>query len=127
MARLAGPRIAAAACILPKAYKLKGSTTRRRFSTKTSAKSRQGGQADRCAGVGWASVEEIDRSHYHAGLLAMRRAGRRPQRSCPVLPRDARKIPSITCPQEGHHSGDALSLSMLPASVIGRKTTARFS
>ncbi|MBL8957580.1 MAG: ribonuclease HII [Myxococcaceae bacterium] len=124
MAPLAGP-VTAAACILPKGYRLKGlddskkildEGKREELATRVKADAV-------CWAVGWASVEEIDALNiYHAGLLAMRRAveglGVKPE-FCLV---DARKIPHIECPQKGIIHGDALSLSIAGASVIAKTT-----
>ena len=128
MAPLAGP-VTAAACILPKGYKLRGlddskkildEEKREELATRVKADAV-------CWAVGWASVEEIDTLNiYHAGLLAMRRA----VEALTVTPEfclvDARKIPHITIRQRGIIHGDALSLSIAGASVIAKTTRDRF-
>jgi ribonuclease HII len=124
MAPLAGP-VCAAACILPKGFKLRGLDDSkkildesRREELAVQVKARAVAWA-----VGWASVEEIDSLNiYHAGLLALRRA----VEGLNVTPEfclvDARKIPVITTPQRGIIHGDALSLSIAAASVIAKTT-----
>jgi ribonuclease HII len=124
MAPLAGP-VTAAACILPRGYKLKGLDDSKKIvdEAKREELATQV-KADAIAwSVGWASVEEIDSLNiYHAGLLAMRRA----VEGLPVGPQfclvDARKIPGIETPQNGIIHGDALSLSIAAASVIAKTT-----
>jgi len=128
MAPLAGP-VTAAACILPKGYKLKGLDDSKKIldENKREELAAQVKADAVCFAVGWASVEEIDSLNiYHAGLLAMRRA----VEALTVTPEfclvDARKIPGIACGQKGIIHGDALSLSIAAASVIAKTTRDRF-
>ncbi|MBK7860133.1 MAG: ribonuclease HII [Archangiaceae bacterium] len=128
MAPLAGP-VTAAACILPKGYKLKGLDDSKKIldEEKREELAAQVKADAVCFAVGWASVEEIDSINiYHAGLLAMRRA----VEGLTVKPEfclvDARKIPVIETPQKGIIHGDALSLSIAAASVIAKTTRDRF-
>ncbi len=124
MAPLAGP-VTAAACILPKGYKLRGLDDSKKILDEAKREElavRVKADAVSWA-VGWASVEEIDTLNiYHAGLLAMRRA----VEGLKVVPEfclvDARKIPQIPMPQRGIIHGDALSLSIAGASVIAKTT-----
>jgi ribonuclease HII len=124
MAPLAGPVIAAA-CILPRDYKLRGLNDSKQILDETLryelAKQIKG---DAIAwSVGRAEVEEIDKLNiYHAGLLAMRRAveglGSQPD----FVLVDARRIPYCTAPQRGIIKGDTLSASIAAASIIAKTT-----
>ncbi len=127
MAPLAGP-VTAAACILPKGYKLRGlDDSKKILDEEKREELAVAVKADAIAwAVGWATVEEIDTINiYHAGLLAMRRA----VEGLSIAPEfclvDARKIPHITTPQRGIIHGDALSLSIAAASVIAKTTRDR--
>jgi ribonuclease HII len=124
MAPLAGPVIAAA-CILPRDYKLRGLNDSKQILDETVrcelAKQIKG---DAIAwSVGRAEVEEIDKLNiYHAGLLAMRRAveglGSQPD----FVLVDARRIPYCPAPQRGIIKGDTLSASIAAASIIAKTT-----
>jgi len=72
-------------------------------------------------GVGVSRPREIDRVNiYRASLLAMSRAVRR----LPVRPElllvDARTVPGIDVPQEGHIGGDALFYQIACASLVAK-------
>jgi ribonuclease HII len=127
MAPLAGP-VTAAACILPKGYKLRGLDDSKKILDEEKREELAIAlKAEAIAwSVGWATVEEIDTINiYHAGLLAMRRA----VEGLSIVPQfclvDARKIPVITMPQRGIIHGDALSLSSAAATVIAKTTRDR--
>ena len=122
MAPLAGP-VTAAACILPKGYKLKGlDDSKKILDEEKREQLARAVKADAvCFAVGWASVEEIDSLNiYHAGLLAMRRAVEGLKITPEYCLVDARKIPQLTM------HGDALSLSIAAASVIAKTTRDRY-
>lgn len=124
MAPLAGP-VTAAACILPRGYKLRGLDDSKKIldEEKREELAVQLKADAVCWSVGWASVEEIDSLNiYHAGLLAMRRAVEALSCKPEFCLVDARKIPHIQVPQRGIIHGDALSLSIAAASVIAKTT-----
>lgn len=124
MGPMAGP-VVAAACILPKGFKLKGLDDSKKildeaFREELCAIIKRDAV---CWATGWASVDEIDTVNiYHAGLLAMHRAvvglSVKPQ-FCLV---DARTVPNIDIRQRGIIKGDALSLSIAAASIIAKTT-----
>ena len=124
MAPLAGPVIAAA-CILPRDYKLRGLNDSKqildealRYELANQIK------ADAIAwSVGRAEVEEIDKLNiYHAGLLAMRRAVEGLESQPDFVLVDARRIPYCPAPQRGIIKGDTLSASIAAASIIAKTT-----
>ena len=124
MAPLAGP-VVAAACILPRNYKLRGLNDSKQILDETLrrdlAKQIKG---DAVAwAVGRAEVEEIDTLNiYHAGLLAMRRAVEGLVSQPDFVLVDARRIPYCPAPQRGIIKGDALSASIAAASIIAKTT-----
>jgi ribonuclease HII len=124
MAPLAGPVIAAA-CILPRDYKLRGLNDSKQILDETRrcelAKQIKG---DAIAwSVGRAEVEEIDQLNiYHAGLLAMRRAVEGLESQPDFVLVDARRIPYCPAPQRGIIKGDTLSASIAAASIIAKTT-----
>jgi ribonuclease HII len=127
MAPLAGP-VTAAACILPKGYKLRGLNDSKQIidEEKREALAEVICKDAVAWAVGWASVEEIDSINiYHAGLLAMRRAVEGLKTSPQFCLVDARKIPQIPTPQKGIIKGDALSMSIAAASIIAKTTRDR--
>ena len=124
MAPLAGPVIAAA-CILPRDYKLRGLNDSKqildealRYELANQIK------ADAIAwSVGRAEVAEIDQLNiYHAGLLAMRRAVEGLESQPDFVLVDARRIPYCPAPQRGIIKGDTLSASIAAASIIAKTT-----
>ncbi len=124
MAPLAGPVIAAA-CILPREYKLRGLNDSKqildeglRFELGKQIK------GDAIAwSVGRAEVDEIDTLNiYHAGLLAMRRAVEGLESQPDFVLVDARRIPYCSAPQRGIIKGDTLSASIAAASIIAKTT-----
>ncbi len=124
MAPLAGPVIAAA-CILPRAYKLRGlNDSKQILDEDLRSELAKQIKGDAIAwSVGRAEVEEIDKLNiYHAGLLAMRRAveglGSQPD----FVLVDARRIPYCPAPQRGIIKGDTLSASIAAASIIAKTT-----
>src|SRR5712692_6318802 len=124
MAPLAGPVIAAA-CILPRDYKLRSLNDSKqildevlRFELARQIK----GHAIAWS-VGRAEVEEIDTLNiYHAGLLAMRRAVEGLTSQPDFILVDARRIPHCSAPQRGIIKGDTLSASIAAASIIAKTT-----
>lgn len=124
MAPLAGPVIAAA-CILPRDYKLRGLNDSKQILDETLrcelAKQIKG---DAIAwAVGRAEVAEIDQLNiYHAGLLAMRRAVEGLASQPDFVLVDARRIPYCSAPQRGIIKGDTLSASIAAASIIAKTT-----
>ena len=124
MAPLAGP-VVAAACILPRNYKLRGLNDSKQIVDETlrGVLARQiKGDAVAWA-VGRAEVEEIDTLNiYHAGLLAMRRAVEGLAAQPDFVLVDARRIPYCPAPQRGIIKGDALSASIAAASIIAKTT-----
>src|SRR5712692_5573347 len=124
MAPLAGP-VTAAACILPRDYKLRGLNDSKQILDETLryelAKQIKGGAI--AWSVGRAEVEEIDTLNiYHAGLLAMRRAVEGLASQPDFVLVDARRIPYCTAPQRGIIKGDTLSASIAAASIIAKTT-----
>ena len=124
MAPLAGPVIAAA-CILPRDYKLRGLNDSKQILDETL----RGELAKqiKCDAIAWsvgrAEVEEIDKLNiYHAGLLAMRRAVQGLESQPDFVLVDARRIPYCTAPQRGIIKGDTLSASIAAASIIAKTT-----
>ena len=124
MAPLAGP-VVAAACILPRNYKLRGLNDSKQILDETL----RGDLAKQIKGdavawaVGRAEVEEIDILNiYHAGLLAMRRAVEGLVSQPDFVLVDARRIPYCPAPQRGIIKGDALSASIAAASIIAKTT-----
>jgi ribonuclease HII len=124
MAPLAGPVIAAA-CILPRDYKLRGLNDSKQILDE--ALRCELAKQIKCDAIAWsvgrAEVEEIDKLNiYHAGLLAMRRAveglGSQPD----FVLVDARRIPYCSAPQRGIIKGDTLSASIAAASIIAKTT-----
>jgi ribonuclease HII len=124
MAPLAGPVIAAA-CILPREYKLRGLNDSKQILDETlrNELARQI-KGDAIAwSVGRAEVEEIDTLNiYHAGLLAMRRAVEGLTSRPDFVLVDARRIPYCIAPQRGIIKGDTLSASIAAASIIAKTT-----
>jgi len=124
MAPLAGPVIAAA-CILPRDYKLRGLNDSKQILDETLRyELAKQIKADAIAwSVGRAEVEEIDQLNiYHAGLLAMRRAVEGLESQPDFVLVDARRIPHCTAPQRGIIKGDTLSASIAAASIIAKTT-----
>ena len=124
MAPLAGPVIAAA-CILPRDYKLRGLNDSKQILDETlRCELAKQIKADAIAwAVGRAEVEEIDQLNiYHAGLLAMRRAVEGLESQPDFVLVDARRIPYCTAPQRGIIKGDTLSASIAAASIIAKTT-----
>jgi len=124
MAPLAGPVIAAA-CILPRNYKLRGLNDSKQILDETLRyELAKQIKADAIAwSVGRAEVEEIDQLNiYHAGLLAMRRAVEGLESQPDFVLVDARRIPYCTAPQRGIIKGDTLSASIAAASIIAKTT-----
>ena len=124
MAPLAGP-VVAAACILPRNYKLR----KLNDSKQILDESLRGELAKQIKGdaiawaVGYAEVAEIDTLNiYHAGLLAMRRAVEGLASPPDFVLVDARRIPYCPAPQRGIIKGDALSASIAAASIIAKTT-----
>ena len=124
MAPLAGP-VVAAACILPRNYKLRGLNDSKQILDETL----RGDLAKQIKGdavawaVGRAEVEEIDTLNiYHAGLLAMRRAVEGLESQPDFVLVDARRIPYCPAPQRGIIKGDTLSASIAAASIIAKTT-----
>ena len=124
MAPLAGPVIAAA-CILPRDYKLRRlNDSKQILDEALRCELAKQIKADAIAwSVGQAEVAEIDKLNiYHAGLLAMRRAveglGSQPD----FVLVDARRIPYCSAPQRGIIKGDTLSASIAAASIIAKTT-----
>jgi ribonuclease HII len=124
MAPLAGPVIAAA-CILPRDYKLRGLNDSKQIldeALRTELAKQIKGDAVAWA-VGRAEVEEIDKLNiYHAGLLAMRRAVEGLESQPDFVLVDARRIPYCSAPQRGIIKGDTLSASIAAASIIAKTT-----
>src|SRR5215471_3297670 len=124
MAPLAGPVIAAA-CILPRNYKLKRLNDSKQVldeSVRAELAAQIKGDAVAWS-VGRAEVEEIDTLNiYHAGLLAMRRAVEGLDTRPDFVLVDARRIPYCSAPQRGIIKGDALSASIAAASIIAKTT-----
>jgi ribonuclease HII len=124
MAPLAGPVIAAA-CILPRDYKLRGLNDSKQILDETlRCELAKQIKANAIAwSVGRAEVEEIDQLNiYHAGLLAMRRAVEGLESQPDFVLVDARRIPYCTAPQRGIIKGDTLSASIAAASIIAKTT-----
>ena len=71
--------------------------------------------------VGMARPREIDRINiYQAALTSMRRAVLRLQPAPELVLVDARNIPQLPLPQEGHVKGDASFYSIACASIIAK-------
>jgi ribonuclease HII len=124
MAPLAGPVIAAA-CILPRDYKLRGlNDSKQILDEALRYELARQIKADAIAwSVGRAEVEEIDKLNiYHAGLLAMRRAVEGLESQPDFVLVDARRIPYCPAPQRGIIKGDTLSASIAAASIIAKTT-----
>ncbi len=122
---LAGPVTAAAVRLCPKAL-AKGRYTGLADSKALSAKRRE--QLHRLlldeaeVGIGWASVEEIDRLNIlHASLLAMRRALEGIGGACDQALIDGKHVPSdLPCPGEAVVGGDRKVLSIAAASIVAK-------
>ena len=124
MAPLAGPVIAAA-CILPRDYKLRGlNDSKQILDEALRYELAKQIKADAIAwSVGRAEVAEIDQLNiYHAGLLAMRRAVEGLESQPDFVLVDARRIPYCPAPQRGIIKGDTLSASIAAASIIAKTT-----
>lgn len=124
MAPLAGPVIAAA-CILPRNYKLRGLNDSKQILDETLREemARQIKNDAIAWAAGRAEVEEIDTLNiYHAGLLAMRRAVEGLTSQPDFVLVDARRIPHCSTPQRGIIKGDTLSASIAAASIIAKTT-----
>src|SRR5437870_10033110 len=124
MAPLAGPVIAAA-CILPRDYKLRGlNDSKQILDEDLRSELAKQIKGDAIAwSVGRAEVEEIDKLNiYHAGLLAMRRAVEGLASQPDFVLVDARRIPYCPAPQRGIIKGDTLSASIAAASIIAKTT-----
>ena len=124
MAPLAGPVIAAA-CILPRDYKLRGlNDSKQILDEALRSELAKQIKSDAIAwSVGRAEVEEIDQLNiYHAGLLAMRRAVEGLESQPDFVLVDARRIPYCRAPQRGIIKGDTLSASIAAASIIAKTT-----
>ena len=124
MAPLAGPVIAAA-CILPRDYKLRGlNDSKQILDEALRYELAKQIESDAIAwSVGRAEVEEIDTLNiYHAGLLAMRRAVEGLASQPDFVLVDARRIPYCSAPQRGIIKGDTLSASIAAASIIAKTT-----
>src|SRR6059058_1468849 len=124
MAPLAGP-VVAAACILPRNYKLRKLNDSKQILDEIV----RGELAKQIKGdaiawaVGYAEVAEIDTLNiYHAGLLAMRRAVEGLSSQPDFVLVDARRIPYCTAPQRGIIKGDTLSASIAASSIIAKTT-----
>ena len=77
-------------------------------------------------GIGWASVEEIDRQNVlQASLLAMRRAVDALEVRPDAALVDGREDPSLACPVETVIKGDGRSLSIAAASIVAKVTRDR--
>ena len=77
-------------------------------------------------GVGWATVQEIDRLHILLGtMLAMQRA----VAALPVAPHycliDGNRAPELACPCETIVEGDGRSFSIAAASIVAKVTRDR--
>ncbi len=124
MAPLAGPVIAAA-CILPRDYKLRGLNDSKQILDEALRYELAKQIKDDAISwsVGRAEVEEIDKLNiYHAGLLAMRRAVEGLESQPDFVLVDARRIPYCSAPQRGIIKGDTLSASIAAASIIAKTT-----
>lgn len=78
-------------------------------------------------GVGWSSVEDIDRQ----GIVPATHAAMRSALAALTVPPDFvlvdyLTLPDITCPQRGIPHGDALSLSIAAASIVAKVTRDRW-
>jgi ribonuclease HII len=125
---LAGP-LAAAAVILPSAYRLRGLDDSKRILDQSRRETLAARIRDESVAwaVGWAEVEEIDRLNvYQAGLLAMRRAVEALSPSPDFLLVDARRIPQCAIAQRGIIHGDRLSASIAAASLIAKTSRDAF-
>lgn len=118
---LAGP-VVAAAVVLPRGVRLAGLDDSKRVAAPDRARlDREIRAAARAVGVGWASVEEIDRMNvYRAALLAMRRA----VEALPLRPElllvDARRVPDVEIPQRSVPDGDGRVSSIAAASIVAK-------
>ena len=124
MAPLAGP-VVAGAVILPRNYKLRGLNDSKKIldAEKRDELAVQIKQDAVCWSVGFAEVDEIDKINiYHAGLLAMQRAVGALNSQPDFILVDARKIPNCRTPQRGIIRGDALSATIVAASIIAKTT-----
>jgi ribonuclease HII len=121
MGPLAGPVVAAAAILSP-GQRFEGLDDSKRLDRQERERLAARVKAEVVAwSVGSASVADIaERDIYQAGLLAMRRAveGLKPQPQHLLV--DARTVPEVGIPQDGHVKGDARSLSIAAASVIAK-------
>ncbi len=121
MGPLAGP-VVAAAVILSPGQRFEGLDDSKRLDRRQREALATRVEDEALAfAVGVASVADIASQNIHqAGLLAMRRAveGLRPQPQHLLV--DARTVPGVTMPQDGHVKGDARSLSIAAASVIAK-------
>ncbi len=118
---LAGPVVAAAVVFAPETRiagvdDSKRLDPRRRLELAAEIEARAEG-----VGVGVAEVEEIDRLNvYHAALLAMRRAVEALREPPEELLVDARRLPSLSLPQQALPKGDARSFSIAAASIVAK-------
>jgi ribonuclease HII len=118
---LAGP-VVAAAVLLPRGVRLRGLDDSKRVAAAERERlDREIRASARAVGVGWASVEEIDRVNvYRAALLAMRRAvdalALRPE----LLLVDARRVPDVDVPQRAVPQGDGRVGSIAAASIVAK-------
>lgn len=121
MGPLAGPVVAAAVILTP-GQRFEGLDDSKRLDREQ--RERLAAQVKKEAlafAIGIASVEDIARQDiYQAGLLAMRRAVKGLEPSPQHLLVDARTIPGVAVPQDGHVKGDARSLSIAAASVVAK-------
>lgn len=121
MSPLAGP-VVAAAVILPPRAQLAGVDDSKKLSPAQRERLADLIRAQAiCFGVGSAEPEEIDRVNiYQAGLLAMTRAVQALQRQPEHLLIDARSLPQLSIPQTPIIRGDQLSLSIAAASILAK-------
>jgi ribonuclease HII len=118
---LAGP-VVAAAVLLPRGARLRGLDDSKRVAAAERERlDREIRASARAVGIGWASVEEIDRMNvYRAALLAMRRAvdalALRPE----LLLVDARRVPDVDVPQRAVPQGDGRVGSIAAASIVAK-------
>jgi len=130
---LAGP-VFAACVVLPVdrpwlVEELRGLTDSKRLShaARRSWARRLRGRPDVSIGVGWATVEEIERLDIHCAThLAMRRAVGRVRPPPDFLLVDGRPVPGLPAPSRAIVGGDGLSLSIAAASVIAKVVRDRY-
>lgn len=124
---LAGPVVACAAVLTPGVALPEGLTDSKRLTARQRDRICTALLATTLHGLGWASVEEIDRLNIlEAAMLAMRRAVAALPFAPDIALVDGARDPGLPCPARTVIGGDGRSLSIAAASVIAKVTRDRY-